>query len=185
MPKTFTPMGVRTPVVNMSMRVLIGMVQALVQPGSCMRSFISAVSSSQVSGRCSGQSGRRATASQPGAQPEYQRRSGRVRQRSTGLSRTVVSTIDRGAGSVADSTRPILPNTDSTSGKERRMRSWIWSWRLASSIEMLGKVIGMYRMSPSLRGGMNSWPSREATGTVDSRANRPIATVDLGRRRAT
>ena len=48
-----------------------------------------------------------------------------------------------GAGSVALSARPILPNTVATSGKVRSIRSWYWSCRLASSIEMFGKVIGM------------------------------------------
>ena len=41
------PTGVRTPVVSMSMRPLIGMVQALVMPGSCSAWSISAISSSQ------------------------------------------------------------------------------------------------------------------------------------------
>ena len=38
--------------------------------------------------------------------------------------RTVVSTIVMGAGSVAVSERPTLPNTVSTSGKLFKMRSW-------------------------------------------------------------
>src|SRR5256885_1312051 len=72
-PNTFTPMGVRTPVVSMSTRVLIGMVQALVHPGNCIFPFISVVSSSQVMGCSSGQTGPTTARSQPGAQREYHR----------------------------------------------------------------------------------------------------------------
>src|SRR5690349_17563042 len=105
------PIGVRTPVVNMSTRVLIGIVQAFVQPGNCMRAFISAVSSSQLSGCCSGQSPRSGGFSQPGAHDEYQRAWKVFRQADGGFSCTVVSTIVIGAGSVAVSARPTFPNT--------------------------------------------------------------------------
>ena len=72
-PNTLIPIGVRTPVVNMSTRVLIGIVQAFVQPGNCILPFISVVSSSQVMGCSSAQNGRNTGFSQPGAQLEYQR----------------------------------------------------------------------------------------------------------------
>ena len=78
-----------------------------------------------------------------GAHDEYQRAWNVLRHVSGGRSCAVVSTIVIGAGSVADSARPTLPNTVSTSGKLRRIRSCIWSCRFASSIEMFGKVIGM------------------------------------------
>ncbi len=45
-PKTLMPTGVRTPVVSMSMRFLIGMVQALVVPGIRSARSISSTSSS-------------------------------------------------------------------------------------------------------------------------------------------
>src|SRR5689334_8366283 len=110
-PKTLTPTGVRTPVVSMSTRVLIGIVQALVQPGNCMRAFISAVSSSQLIGCCSGQSARNGAFIHPGAHDEYHRAWNVFRHAPGGFSRTVVSTIVIGAGSVAVSARPTLPNT--------------------------------------------------------------------------
>ena len=47
-PKTLTPTGVRMPVASMSMRALIGMVQALLTPGNCSASSISAISVSTV-----------------------------------------------------------------------------------------------------------------------------------------
>ena len=43
-PDTLMPTGVRTPVVSMSMRALIGIVQALVVPGNLSASFISCTS---------------------------------------------------------------------------------------------------------------------------------------------
>jgi hypothetical protein len=45
-PKTLIPTGVRIPVVSMSIRPLIGIVQALVVPGMRSASSISATSSS-------------------------------------------------------------------------------------------------------------------------------------------
>ena len=42
-PNTFTPTGVRMPVASMSMRALIGMVQALLTPGRRKASSISAM----------------------------------------------------------------------------------------------------------------------------------------------
>ncbi len=52
-------------------------------------------------------------------------------------------------------------------------------------MEMLGNVMGMYSMSPSFSGGMNSWPSFIARGTDEISAKIPRATVDFGRRSAT
>ncbi len=133
-------MGVRTPVVSMSMRALMGMVQALVVPGILSASSISATSSSHE--MRSGQRWRRRPArSHSGAHDEYQR--GFDRQSSCGLSTTVVSTIEKGAGSVEVSARPALPKTRSTSGKDLRMRSWTWRMRLASVTLSPGSVVGM------------------------------------------
>ena len=70
-----------------------------------------------------------------------------------------VSNMERGAGSVGVSARPALPKTRSTSGNLRRIKSWAWTSRFASSMEMPGTVIGMKRIEPSSSGGMNSEPS--------------------------
>src|SRR5687768_10606548 len=97
------PTGVRTPVVSMSMRALMGMVQALVVPGICSARSISAVSSSLE--MRSGQTRRQtASLSHSGDQLEYQR--GLARHSETGFKTTVVSIIESGAGSVDDSARP-------------------------------------------------------------------------------
>ena len=66
------PTGVRTPVVSMSMRALIGMVQALDTPGIASAAFISSTSCSLET--CSGVMCPKIALSQRGAQvhPEYQ-----------------------------------------------------------------------------------------------------------------
>ena len=104
------------PVESMSMRFLIGMVQALVTPGICMEAFIWSMSLSGV---------------MPG------------RHSASGLSVMVVSTMERGAGSVAVSARPILPKTCSTSGKGLMILSVCWSISRALVAEMPGSVVGM------------------------------------------
>jgi hypothetical protein len=48
LPKTLMPIGVRIPVDSMSMRALIGMVQALATPGNCIALSSSAISLSVV-----------------------------------------------------------------------------------------------------------------------------------------
>ena len=48
MPKIFTPTSERMPVVNMSMRLMMGIVQMLETPGSCTARPISARSPSSV-----------------------------------------------------------------------------------------------------------------------------------------
>ena len=73
------------------------------------------------------------------------RRSGVMpgRQASSGLSRMVVSSMLSGAGSVAVSARPTLPNTCSTSGKVRRIRSVCCRISRALVIDTPGRVVGM------------------------------------------
>ena len=110
------PTGVLMPVANMSIRVLIGMVQALVRPGNRM-----AASKARV----------RLSRSTPS------------RHWSSGFKMIVVSIIESGAGSVAVSARPTLPNTRSTSGKEARMRSVRCRISPASRGETPGSVVGM------------------------------------------
>ena len=82
MPITLTPTGVRMPVDSMSMRALMGMVQALETPGNCSERSISWVSLSRV---------------MPG------------RHSSFGFKLITVSNISSGAGSVAVWARPALP----------------------------------------------------------------------------
>src|SRR5882672_11865193 len=95
------PTGVRIPVESMSTLALMGIVKALVQPGICMASFISAVSSEGEIRPRSGQIRRSARERTGGAHDEYQRARGTMRQDSRGFRRTVVSTMVSGAGSVA------------------------------------------------------------------------------------
>ena len=115
-PATLIPTGVLIPVASMSMRFLIGITQALVSPGICTRLLSSCLSFSTV---------------MPG------------RHSSRGFSWMVVSTMVRGAGSVAVSARPILPNTRLTSGTVLISLSVCCSSSCALPIEMAGKVLGM------------------------------------------
>src|SRR3970040_2447330 len=125
----------------MSMRALIGMVQALVVPGILSASFISVTRSSQD--RRSGQTRRQSRSlSHSGDQDEYQRGFGR--HSVGGLRMTVVSIIENGAGSVEVSARPAFPNTRSTSGNDLRIRSCTWRRRVASVTDSPGRVVGMY-----------------------------------------
>ncbi len=148
-PLTLIPTGVLIPVDSMSILVLIGIVQALASPGNFIAASISAMSSCVVlSG--SGHSER-------------------------SLSRAMVSSIDSGAGSVAVSARPTFPNTVSTSGKVRRILSVCCNNSLAFVIETPGNEVGIYKMSPSSSGGMNSLPSFETGYTVN--VSKPITTT--------
>ena len=65
------------------------------------------------------------------------------------------------------------------------MRSCCCSWRLASSIEMLGKVIGMYEHVALVERRHELVAELLASGTADTSANSPMASVDLGLRSAT
>lgn len=161
------------------MRALMGMVQALVVPGIWRAPFISVTSSSQD--RRSGQIRRHTRLlSHSGDHEEYQRRFGR--HSLGGFRTTVVSIIENGAGSVEVSARPAFPKTRSTSGNDLRMRSWTCRTRLASVTDRPGKVVGMYRIVPSLRGGMNSCPRRRYAGTVLATMSTATAMVVFGRR---
>ena len=110
------PTGVLMPVESMSIRVLMGIVQAFVSPGICNAASISSINLSGVmpSRHCSG-----------------------------GLSMTVVSNIDNGAGSVAVSARPTLPKTWCTSGNVLMILSVCCKISRALVIESPGKVVGM------------------------------------------
>ena len=100
------------PVDSMSMRALIGMVQALDTPGNCSDWSISAMSLSMV---------------MPG------------RHSLSGFRLITVSNISVGAGSVAVEARPALPHTEATSGKDLMILSWVCSSSAALVTEMPGK----------------------------------------------
>ncbi len=104
------------PVASMSMRVLMGIVQAFVRPGKRMAASMARVRLS---------------------------RSTPSRHWSSGFKMIVVSIIDIGAGSVAVSARPTLPKTRSTSGNEAMMRSVRCRMFLACCVETPGSVVGM------------------------------------------
>ena len=73
--------------------------------------------------------------------------------------------------------RPIFPNTDCTSGNFLSSRSIDCSTEDASVIDIPGGAVGIYRIVPSLRAGMNSLPSRKKTGTVAAIMMRAMAIV--------
>ena len=60
-----------------------------------------------------------------------------------GFSTTTVSIIENGAGSVAVSARPALPNTRSTSGNALSRLSITWSNCPVCVTDMPGSVVGM------------------------------------------
>ena len=90
----------------------------------------------------SGHSNARGSLSQPG-QSEKRRSTGMYSYSTLGRRVIVVSIMDRGAGSVAVSARPILPWVVKTSGKRWMILSVCCSNSFALVIEMPGKVVGM------------------------------------------
>src|SRR5204863_6981760 len=102
------------PVESMSMRALIGMVQALETPGNCSDLSISATSLSTV---------------MPG------------RHSLSGFRLITVSNISIGAGSVAVEARPALPQTDATSGNDLMILSWVWTSSAALVTDKPGNVV--------------------------------------------
>ena len=101
------------PVASISIRFLIGIVQALLTPGICSAVSISAINLSIV-------------------MP--------ARQVASGLRLIMVSDISSGAESVAVSALPALPNTDSTSGKVLIIRSCVCNNSAALVGDKPGKV---------------------------------------------
>jgi hypothetical protein len=110
------PIGVRMPVDSMSMRALIGIVQALLTPGNCSAWSIWAMSLSVVI-------------------PS--------RQALSGFRLITVSNISSGAGSVAVAARPALPKTDSTSGNALMISFCFCTSSVALVIDRPGRVAGM------------------------------------------
>src|SRR5215831_9617486 len=104
------------PVESMSIRALIGMVQALETPGNCNDLSISAISLSSV---------------MPG------------RHSLSGLRLITVSNISVGAGSVAVDARPALPHTDKTSGKDLMILSCVCTNSAALVTDSPGRVVGI------------------------------------------
>src|SRR5205085_7239709 len=108
--------GVRIPVDSMSMRALIGIVQALETPGNCNALSISAISLSMVI---------------PG------------RHSASGFRLMTVSNISVGAGSVAVDARPALPQTEATSGNDLMILFWVCTSSAALVTDRPGSVVGM------------------------------------------
>src|SRR5215475_14491705 len=104
------------PVDSMSMRALIGMVQALDTPGNWSALSISAISLSTV---------------MPG------------RHSLSGFRLITVSNISVGAGSVAVAARPALPQTEATSGNDLMILFWICTSSAALVTDKPGSVVGM------------------------------------------
>src|SRR5712691_4198013 len=104
------------PVESISMRALIGIVQALETPGNWRDLSISAISLSTV---------------MPG------------RHSLSGFRLITVSNISVGAGSFAVDARPALPKTDSISGNDFMILFWVWRSSAAFVIESPGSVVGM------------------------------------------
>src|SRR5450759_4236649 len=104
------------PVASMSMRALIGMVQAFDTPGNCSALSSLATSFSMV---------------MPG------------RHSLSGFRLITVSNISVGAGSVAVVARPALPHTNETSGKVLMILFWVGSSSAALVTDRPGSVVGM------------------------------------------
>ena len=116
LPKTLMPIGVRMPVDSMSVRALIGIVQAFDTPGICSALSISAMSLSVVIP---------------------------ARHSASGFRLITVSNISTGAGSVAVCARPALPKTDATSGKLLMILFCVWTSSAALVIDIAGSDVGM------------------------------------------
>ena len=102
-----------------------------------------------------------------------------------GRRRIVVSTIENGAGSVAVSARPTLPNTVATSrkladGSDRACGAA----RRRRPADTPGSVVGMKSRSPSSTRGRNSPPRRVRIGRQEATASAAVSSVSAGRARA-
>ncbi|MOA32065.1 hypothetical protein D3C78_1532540 [compost metagenome] len=86
-----------------------------------------------------------------------------------------------GAGSVAVSARPALPNTVATSGTVLINRSVSCSSLLASRADMPGNDDGIYNRSPSSSCGINSLPNRLSGYRVNSSNSNETPSVVFGR----
>ena len=115
-PATLMPTGLLMPVASMSMRLRMGGTQTFDSPGTCTARSSSSITLS-------------------GVMP--------ARHWSRGLNWMVVSNISSGAGSVAVSARPALPNTRATSGTVLIMRSVCCSKAAALEADRPGSADGM------------------------------------------
>ena len=129
-PAILMPTGVLMPVESMSMRVLMGIVQALFRPGICTVLFIASINSSGVRRRCAMILPSSFVISTAG-------------HCASGFRRIVVSIMSIGAGSVAVSARPALPKTCSTSANDLMSRSVVCKSSRAFVGETPGNVVGM------------------------------------------
>src|SRR6516164_6755278 len=96
-PEIFRPMGVRMPVANMSMRPLMGMVHALLTPGTFREAFISRTSSSEEI--VSRVKWRKTDLAVSGAQEEYQVGTRRHLERGLGATGLSEHMVDLGEAS--------------------------------------------------------------------------------------
>ena len=110
------PTGLLMPVASMSIRFLIGGTQTFESPGTCTERSSSSTSLSVVIP---------------------------ARHSLRGLNWIVVSIISIGAGSVAVSARPTLPNTRATSGTALIIRSVCCRSSPALPAESPGSAVGM------------------------------------------
>ena len=150
MPKIFTPTSERIPVVSMSMRLMIGIVQMFDTPGSCTARPISARNRSRVI-------------------PS--------RHWSLGLRCTIVSVMLSGAGSVEVSARATFATTYSTSGNFINAAFCRAAISVFSSSEMLGSAMGMNIRSPSFNVGMNSLPMPRARNNAPTKSTAAMVIV--------
>ena len=90
-----------------------------------------------------------------------------------GCSRTVVSIIVSGAGSVDVSARLIFPKTRSTSGNCFSFLSICCNTHPASRLGKPGRVDGMYRIEPSSVSGRKSLPMPFSKNTAAMTARSP------------
>ena len=127
------------PVVSMSTRALMGMVQAFDVPGIFSAWFISSTNCSVE--MWSGVNLRKMPFAHLGAQEEYQVST--LRHSVSGFRTITVSIMENGAGSVDVSARPALPNTVDTSGNCLMMRSCTCINCCACVMPMPGSVEGM------------------------------------------
>ena len=116
-PSSLTPTGVRMPVASMSMRALIGMVQALLTPGNCSARSISAISLSTVMP---------ARHSRLGLEVDH------------GLEHLQRRRIGRGGGAPAPCRTPTRPR-----GTILMILSWVCSSSADLVTERPGRVTGM------------------------------------------
>lgn len=142
LPITFIPIGVFIPVASMSIRVFIGIVHAPVNPGILRDFSINSESSLGVICLSVGnifESGIFIILGHLEKNLSIET----LRHCSTGFNIIIVSIMDNGAGSVAVSALPALPNTLLTSGKLLMILSVCSNISCTLAIDIPGRVEGI------------------------------------------